>query len=187
MVVESLQVVFKLREVSRSIWLAILYNICRNQLLGCSERRFWARFAPPDIKYALKLTSRIINFGTLDPRMFPKCPQGAPKGRTTGPGPILRVDFEVIFDARIDQISRQFKITKKLTSGRGFWWTLISSQDGQPRFGLAKPMLFVQFSFFDHRLPREQFSGMHVQNELKMSSKMTPEWRRIRGQESMSK
>ena len=37
------------------------------------------------------------------------------------------------------------------------------------------PMLVVQFSIFAHRLPREQFSGMRVQNELKMTSKMTPE------------
>ena len=42
----------------------------------------------------------------------------------------------------------QFKITKKLTSRRGFEWKLNSLQDGQPRLGLAKPMLFVQFSFF---------------------------------------
>ena len=81
MLVGSLQVVFKLRELSRSMWLAILYDICRNQLLGCSERRFWVRFAPLDVKYALKLTSRIINFATLDPRRSPRSPKGIPRGR----------------------------------------------------------------------------------------------------------
>ena len=84
----SIQVVFRLRDVSQSIRLVKLNDIARNQLLGCPGHRFWARFAPPDIKYALKLTSRIINFGTLDPRMFPRCPQGAPKGRTTNPYPM---------------------------------------------------------------------------------------------------
>ena len=36
----SLQVVLKLRDLSQSIRLVELYNIARNQLLGCSERRF---------------------------------------------------------------------------------------------------------------------------------------------------
>ena len=42
---------------------------------------------------------------------------------------------------------------------------------------VEKPMLFVQFSIFAHRLPREQFSGMHVQNEpndVQNDSGMTP-------------
>ena len=52
---------------------------------------------------------------------------------------------------------------------------------------LQNQCFFVQFSVFAHRLPREQVSGMHVQNELKMTSKMIPEGRRIRGRESMSK
>ena len=34
------QVVFKLRDLSRSIQLVKLYNIARSQLLGRSERRF---------------------------------------------------------------------------------------------------------------------------------------------------
>ena len=150
---------FMLSEISASIYVFELSNVARNQLLGCSERRFRARFAPPDVKYAFKSTSRSINFETLDPRRSPRCPLGVPRARITPPDQVFRVDFEVIFDARIDQISRQFKITKKLTSGRGFEWQLSSFQDGQPRFALAKPMFFVHFSFFAHRLPREQFSA----------------------------
>ena len=97
MFVRILQAVFKLRDVSRSIWLAMLCNIGRNQLLGCSERWFRARFAPPDVKYVFKSTSRIINFETLGPRMSPRCPQEVPRGRID-PSPILNVDFDVIFD-----------------------------------------------------------------------------------------
>ena len=70
---------FKLSEVSASIYVFELSNVARNQLLGCSERRFQARFAPPDVKYAFKSTSRIINFETLDPRRSPRCPQESPE------------------------------------------------------------------------------------------------------------
>ena len=35
-------VVFKVWDLARSTRTVLLYNISRNQLLGCSERRFWA-------------------------------------------------------------------------------------------------------------------------------------------------
>ena len=56
-VFEPLQVVVKAREVSRSVWLAKLYDITRNQLLGHSERRFRAIFNTPGIKYVSKSKS----------------------------------------------------------------------------------------------------------------------------------
>ena len=113
------------------------------------------------------MLSRIMNFGTLEPRMFPRCPQGAPKGRTSHPDSVFSVDFDGIFDARIDEFSRQFKITKKLTSGKDF-----NGNRARPRMAdlediVEKPLLFVQFSIFAHRLPREQFQVC----VFKMSSK----------------
>ena len=154
------------------LWASILIEI------------WWSR---AQICFQIELNFRIVNFVTLDPRRSPRCLQGAPKSRMDDPCPIVRVDFEVIFDARIDQISSQFKITKKLTSERGFWWKLSSLQDGQPWKNIEKQIENWRFSIFDSSASREQFSGMRLQNEVKMTSKMTPEWRRIRGQESMSK
>ena len=131
--------------------------------------RFWYRpafqvkFDALESKFATKSISKIINFETLDPRRSPRCPQGLPKNGMNDLYPLFRVEFELIFDARIDQTSSQIRIIEKLASERGFWWQLTSFQDCQPRFGLAKPMVFVQFSFFAHRLPRDQLSGVRVQ------------------------
>ena len=76
---------FGLRFSIMYLYIYIYIYIYQNQLLGCSERRFWTRFAPPEVNYASKSTSRIINFDTWDWGRSPRCPQGAPKGRTTDP------------------------------------------------------------------------------------------------------
>ena len=49
----------------------------------------------------------------------PGGPQGVPKGRLARLSPLFRDDFEVVFDEKIDQISRRFFISKKVSSGSG--------------------------------------------------------------------
>ena len=52
---------------------------------------------------------------------------------------------------------------------------------------VEKNNVFCSILNFYSSASEEQFLGMRFQNNLKMSSTNIPEWRRIRGRESMSK